>query len=347
MTLTEVANALENHPDGRPSHKLLALEVRARRDPALTDQYVADAVERFGNAARLAQTYQGGADLADETLVALATWLNKIGRPAKTLEVLPEARAIQRQDLFLQYVNALAALQRWSEVKDLLMSERSVVDPMVQHMYLAVAQMHLGSATGATNEWQRALQVANTSDKLLTLATNAEQNSANDIADAAYSEAIKIAPTNRAAYTGRLRLALATGKTTQAQTIAAEIARLWPDDPAARNQDTYLRLLLGASGDAAEAAEREAQVLVAKEPRNWQARATLGLACLRLGRTKEALAAIREPRVTGAEPPGALAVRAAILAANGYTDPARNDALLTSAKPLLPEERALIAPLLP
>src|SRR5262249_44777217 len=160
-----------------PSHKLLALEIRARLDPALADQYVADAVERFGNAARLAQIYQGGAESADETLLALATWLNKIGRPAKTLEVLPQERAIQRQDLFLQYVNALAALQRWSEVKDLFLSENSVVDPMVQHMYLAVAQAHLGTATGATNEWQRALQVADTPEKLMTLATNAEQNS--------------------------------------------------------------------------------------------------------------------------------------------------------------------------
>ena len=346
MSPLDVADALENHPDARPAHKLLALEVRARQDPALTDQYVADAVERFGNAARLAQTYQGGADLADETLLALATWLNKIGRSAKTLEVLPEARAIQRQDFFLQYVNALAALQRWSQVKDLFLSEHSVVDPMVQHMYLAVAQAHLGSATAATNEWQRALQVANTPEKLLMLAANAEQNSATDIANAAYSEAIKTAPTNRAAYAGRLRLALAGGKTAQAQTIAAEIAQIWPDDAAARNQAAYLRLLLGASGDAAEAAERDAQVLVAKEPRNWQARATLGLACLRLGRNKEALAAIREPRVTGVEPPGALAVRAAILAANGYEDGARNDARLLAAKPLLPEERALIAPLL-
>jgi hypothetical protein len=334
MSLKEVANALENHPDARPSHKLLALEVRARQDPALASQYVADAVERF----------RGG---DDETLLALAAWLNKIGRPAKTLEVLPEARAIQRQDFFLHYVNALAALQRWSEVKDLLTSEHSVVDPVVQHMYLAVAQAHLGSATGATNEWQRALQVANTAEKLLTLATNAEQNSAIDIADAAYSEAIKIAPANQAPYAGRLRLALAAGKTTQAQEIAAEIARLWPDDAAARNQDNYLRLLLGASDGAAEAAEREAEVLVRKEPQNWQARATLGLARLRLGRNMDALAAIRQPRVTGVEPPGALAVRAAILAANGYEEGARNDARLLSAKSLLPEERALIAPLLP
>ena len=35
MSLKEVADALENHPDARPYHKLLALEVRARQDPAL------------------------------------------------------------------------------------------------------------------------------------------------------------------------------------------------------------------------------------------------------------------------------------------------------------------------
>ena len=333
MSLTAVANALENHPDARPYHKLLAFEVRVRQDPALTDQYVADAVERFGNG-------------DDETLAALGGWLNKIGRPAKTLEVLPQAHAVQRQDLFLLYINALAALQRWSEVKDLLMSEHSVVDPMLQHMYLAVAQAHLGAATGAINEWQRALEVADTPEKAFALAKYAEQSSVNDIADAAYSITIKMMPKNRGAYDGRLRLAMQAGHTSQAQSIAATIAQLWPDDAEARNQDAYLQLLLGVSDDAAKAAERDAQLLVAKEPRNWQARATLGLACLRLGRNKEALAAIREPRVTGVEPPGPLAVRAAILAANGYEDGARNDARLVNAKPLLPEERTLIAPLL-
>ena len=346
MGLLEVANALQNHPDARPYHKLLAIELRARHDPILTDQYVADAVQRFGNAARLAQTYDGGTQFADETLAALAGWLNKIGRPAKTLEVLPQAHALQRQDLFLQYLNALAALQRWNDIKDLLTSERSPIQPVLQHMYLAIAQTHLGAATAATNEWQRALEFANNAEKSLALAKYAEQNSVNDIADAAYSQTIKIAPREREAYTGRLGIAMAGGDTAKAQKIAAEIAQLWPDDTAARNQDAYLRLLLGASDGAAEAAEREAQVLVRKEPRNWMARATLGLARLRLGRNKDALAAIREPKVTGVEPPGPMAVRAAILAANGYEDGARNDARILGAKPLLPEERALIAPLL-
>ena len=104
--------------------------------------------------------------------------------------------------------------------------------------------------------------------------------------------------------------------------------------------------MLGPSDGVAEAAERDAEVLVRKEPRNWLARATLGLAYLRLGRNKDALAAFRDLRVTGIEPPGAMAVRAAILAVNGYEEGARNDARIVGAKPLLPEERALIAPLL-
>jgi tetratricopeptide (TPR) repeat protein len=333
MGLLEIADALEKYPDARPQHRLLALELRAQHDPALTDQYVADAVERFGKG-------------DDETFAALVAWLNRVGRARKTLDLLPLDRAVKRQDLFLQHINALAALERWNEVKEVLSRERFPLEPVLQHMYLATARTRLSEATAATNEWQRALEAANTPEKLFALAAYAEQNHASDIADAAYSEAIKLAPRNRAAYFGRIRVALSTGRTAEAQTVTGEIVQLWPDDAEARNQEAYLRLLLGASDGAAEAAERQAQVLVAQEPWNWEARATLGLARLRLGRKEDALAAFRGVRATGSEPPGALAVRAAILAVNGYEEGARNDARNLGAKPLLPEERALITPLL-
>jgi hypothetical protein len=332
MGPVQVADALEKHPDARPYHQLLALGLRAQHDPALASQYVADAVEGF----------RGG---DDETLAALAGWLNSVGRADKTLQVLPLDRALRRQDLYLRYVDALAALDRWPEVKELLSRERFPLEPVFQHMYLAIARARLGDATAATNEWQRALEAANTPEKLLALAGYAEQNHVNDVADRAYSEAIRLAPKNRGAYAGRLRVALASGHTAEAQTVTTEIVRLWPDDAAARNQDDYLRLLLGASGDAAEAVERQAQILVAQEPLNWSARATLGLARLRLGRNADALAVFRSVRATGAEPPGALAVRAAILGVNGYEEGARGDAHNLGAEHLLPEERALIAPL--
>jgi tetratricopeptide (TPR) repeat protein len=334
MGLLEIADALEKHPGARPYHQLLALQLRAQHDPPLIDEFARQAVGRFGEG-------------DDETLVALAAWLNSVGRAQKTLDLLPPVRAVKRQDLFLQHINALAALERWNEVKEVLSSERFPLEPVLQHMYLATARTRLGETIAATNEWQRALEAANTSEKFLALASYAEQNHASDIAGAAYSEAIKLAPKNRAAHAGRLRVALTSGRTAEAENVAGEIVALWPDDATARNQDAYLRLLLGASDGAAEAAERQAQVLVAQEPWNWTARATLGLARLRLGRNKEALAVFRNVRATGSEPPGALAVRAAILAVNGYEKGARGDARNLGAEHLLPEERALIAPLLP
>jgi tetratricopeptide (TPR) repeat protein len=335
MGLLEIADALEKHPNARPYHRLLAVQLRVRHDPALTDEYVAQAVERFGKG-------------DDETLAALTAWLNSFGRAGKTLELVSLDRAVMNQALFLQYINALTALERWDEVKETLTSERFALEPLFQHMYLATALSHLGGeATAVTNEWQRALEAAgNNSERLLALAGYAEGNRANDVADATYTEAIKFDPKNHAAYVGRLHLAMAAGHTAEAQALAAEIVKLWPDDAAARNDDAYLRLLLGASDGAAEAAEREAQVLVAQEPWNWAARATLGLARLRLGKKEDALAVFRKVRATGSEPPGALAVRAAILAVNGYEKGARGDARALGAEHLLPEERALIAPLL-
>jgi tetratricopeptide (TPR) repeat protein len=263
------------------------------------------------------------------------------------LELLPLDRAARSGTLSLQHINALAALERWDEVKDALTSERLLLEPVSQHMYLATARTRLGEAIAAKNEWQRALEAtANDPGKLLLLASYAEQNHANDVADAVYVEAIKALPKSRAAYAGRLRLAEAAGRTADAQTLAAEIVKLWPDDAAARNEDAYLRLLLGASDGAAESAERQAQILVAQEPWNWEARATLGLARLRLGKKEDALAVFRNVWATGSEPPGALAVRAAILAVNGYEEGARGDAQKLGQEHLLPEERALIAPLL-
>jgi hypothetical protein len=61
----------------------------------------------------------------------------------------------------------------------------------------------------------------------------------------------------------------------------------------------------------------------------------------------DALAVFRLVRATGSEPPGALAVHAAILAVNGYEEGDRGDARELGTEHLLPEERALIAPLLP
>ena len=108
----------------------------------------------------------------------------------------------------------------------------------------------------------------------------------------------------------------------------------------------YLHLLLGASGADTEKAVREGEVLMAREPYNWQARATVALAQLRLGDPAEALDAFKGIKAEESSPGGPLAVRAVALDANGWKEGAKGDARTLAAAPLLPEERALIAPLL-
>jgi len=333
MSALEIADRLENHPKAGPYHHLLALNLRARQNPTRADEFLDQAIQR----------YRGG---DDDSLLALNSWLYTQGRYQTILDIMPLERALQRRELFLQYLDALSALGRFETVRDLLKSERFPLEPVFQHMYLATANERLGEPTAVANEWQRALEAADNASKCLALATYAEKAGAANIADSAYAKAISFAPNTRAAYDARVRLAEAHGQTAKAQQILAEIVRLWPEDDHERNHEMYLRLLLGASGADAEKAVRESEVLMAREPYNWQARATFALAQLRLGHPAAALEAFKGIKAQEDSPVGALAVRAVALDANGWKDGAKGDARTLAAAQLLPEERALIAPLL-
>ena len=67
---------------------------------------------------------------------------------------------------------------------------------------------------------------------------------------------------------------------------------------------------------------------------------------IELGDHAEALNAFRGIKAEESSPVGPLAVRAVVLDANGWKEGAKGDAHTLSAAPLLPEERALITPLL-
>ena len=125
---------LENHPKAGPYHHLLALNLRARQNPTRADEFLDQAIQR----------YRGG---DDDSLLALNSWLYTQGRYQTILDIMPLERALQRRELFLQYLDALAALGRFETVRDLLKSERFPLDPVFQHMYLATANERLGEAT--------------------------------------------------------------------------------------------------------------------------------------------------------------------------------------------------------
>jgi Tfp pilus assembly protein PilF len=246
----------------------------------------------------------------------------------------------------MERIDAMAALGRLAEVKELLLREYPVLAQAFQHMYLAVVSARLGETTAAANEWYRALDTARSPGTLIELSAYAEKNGVLGIADAAYARLITIQPALKEAYILRLQLTEARGQTAKARTIAAEIIKNWPEDIDTRIHEIYLGLLLAGSGLESKTAETQAEVFVSQNPWDGSARTTLALARLRQGKAAAALNALTE--FTPGVPSSAVseAVYAAALAANGWQDKARAEAEKLATIRLLPEERALIAPLL-
>lgn len=340
MGASDLSRALENHPLAKAQHKLLALDLLAHVDPAQRDAVIARAIGDWKDA-----------EPAD--VVVLADWLNAKTEFQKTLDIISLEKALQSRDLFLRYLDALGALGRWNEIKQLLGSERFPLDPVVQAMYLARCSGHLGEKTAAGNNWQRALEAAGGDPKkLMTLAQYAEKNENTEIAEAAYNGAAAVSPKLRVAQNGRLRLAQASRDTKKLHAVLAEMLALWPNDAAIQNDEAYTRLLLlpaetEENKRELSAIEQRAGKLIEREPASLPHRTLLALARLRQGRAAEALqvyAGINVPKRVLT--PSALAVHAAILAATDATDGARAEAAQVPVDKLLPEERALIANLL-
>jgi hypothetical protein len=149
--------------------------------------------------------------------------------------------------------------------------------------------------------------------------------------------------------------------------------KIWPNDAAVQNDEAYTRLLLLGSnsergarsdqqGESSEllapssdlqtpsselqALSALAEKLVAKNPKSMPHRTLLALAYLKQNRAADALAVYNNITLTrSALTPSALAVHAAVLAANGQTEEAKSEVEQIRAEQLLPEERQLIADL--
>jgi hypothetical protein len=339
LAIAGLIRALETHPLAKTPHKLLALDLQIHADPTRREALILRGIADWKNA-----------DTA--SLVALATWLDGKGEYQRQLGAIPLERALQSRDLFLLHLDALGALDRWGEIKQLLESEHFPLDEVAQFMYLARCSEQLGEKTASANNWQRALEATQgESAKLMALAEYAEKNGANEVAEAAYGSATNASPRLRAAWQGRVRLAQRNGETKRIQAVLAEMLRIWPNDSAIQSDEAYIRLLLlfsnSRNDEGMKGIERLARKLVEQNPHSLPHRTLLALARLRQNRPEEALDVYSNIQVAPrALTSAALAVHAAILAANGRWDDAKTEAAQIGVENLLPEEKELIQNLL-
>jgi hypothetical protein len=341
LNVPDLVRSLENHPLAKAPHKLLALDLQMHANPTQREALISRAIADWKNA-----------DAA--SLVALAMWLDGKSEYQRQLDTIPLNRALQSRDLFLQHLDALGALDRWSEIKQLLESEHFPLDEVVQRMYVARCNARLGEKTASENNWKRALEAAGgDSGKLITLAEYAERNGANEIAEVAYASATNESPKLRAAWQGRLRLAQASGGTRKIHAVLTGMLAIWPNDSAIQNDEAYIRLLLLFSDSRNDEArmtndetlkeiEQLARKLVEQNPRSLPHRTLLALARLKQHRPAAALDVYSNTKVApNTLSPSALVVHAAVLEANGHHEDAMTEAQVPPDKLLL-EERDLI-----
>jgi hypothetical protein len=342
-SIPELTQALEAHPLARAPHKLLAIDLKIREHGEQRAELLGQAIAQWK-------------DAEPDEVAVLAMWLNGKGEFQRVLDSIPVEKAIKARELFLQYVDALGGLGRWSDIKELLDRDKFPLDPMVQKMYLARTNAQLGEKAAAENNWQRALEAGRGDPgKLVTLGSYAEKNGALEVASAAYDEAAAESPKLRAAQQGRLRIAQMSGETKKIHAVLADMLAIWPNDPAVLNDEAYMRLLLiisqqlqrseSATGNQEIIAIEElAAKLVEREPGSLPHRSLLALARLQLGRYAGAMEAYANIQASkSALTPSALAVHAAVLAANGRAEDAATEIREIDMKRLLPEEAALLA----
>src|SRR5437764_10565257 len=246
LPIDQLIESINHHPLAKAPHQLLAtdLEIAQHRDQR--DEIVRRTIEHW----------KGG---NNESLTALAAWLYRNARQRRLVEAISLDRALQTRELFLQYVDALAALGRWNEIRRTIESERFPLDPVIEHMYLARCFQQQGQENGAENNWQRALEdAAGDLNKLLMLGEYAEKNGAERVATTAFDAAAIANPKSRQAQQGRLRIAYSARNTKRVHALLQEMLKIWPNDTAIQNDEAYIHLLLIIGGTTSASSQTAA-----------------------------------------------------------------------------------------
>ncbi len=311
---------------------LLAADLRLQLEPENANSVFDQTVARWNRS-------------EPKDLVDLGRWLNMHQQSGRVLSLFSIERAVQNNQLLMVRLDALANLQRWSEIDNLLASPDITLDPSVLESFRARSAQEQGQSLDAESHWTHAISFAFGDPlKLRFVANFAEQSRAPEVALKAYDQLAKFPDYASFAYLGAQRLSVRQGDLGLQRAAAEKIAALAPNDPNAVDQLAYLDLLAGRKVDENLAVAAQ---LVEKHPERLSFRVTAALGYLRKRDPGLAFAQFKGP--AGAPPiewentPMAWrAVYAATLIANDDSDAAQGIIKTIAPDKLRPEERELI-----
>jgi hypothetical protein len=277
-----------------------------------------------------------------EDMIQLARWLNIHQQAELVLSSFPIERAFEDNQLLLTRLDAMAILQRWNDIDELLGQGEVTLDPAVIESFHARTAQERNATLDAEVHWNHAISLAGTDPfKLKFVANFAEQSRATAAALKAYEQLARFPEQADAAYRGIQRVGQISGETATQRTAMAKISARKPEDPNAADQLAYLNLLLGE--DIAKNAAM-GKKLAAQYPNRLSYRVTAALGHLRQHNAAAALAEFSGPTPIdwSRAQPGWRAIYAAALMGTDRTDEAQKIIATIPKDKLNPEERALI-----
>ncbi|MEY2531123.1 MAG: hypothetical protein QOI96_1208 [Verrucomicrobiota bacterium] len=329
-----VLQALDGVPSPTTEDALLGANIRLKSQPNDANRIYDETVARFGKG-----------DVT--TRIQLALWLNAHQQFERVLNFLPVEEAAMNNQLLLPHLDALANLQRWTDIDHVLERSDLTFDPSVLEGFRARSAQGRNAALDADLHWNRAITLAAGNPfKLRFVASFAEQSHAPPVALKAYEQLARFPEHAAFAYYSIERLGGKSGELPSQRAAAEKISALKPGDPNSLAQLVYLNLLLGLDVDTNLA---KAIDLVKKYPDRLSFRIAAALGYLRQHDIGSAMEQFKGPPNAppiewSKTPPAWRAVYAAVLLANDQRDKAQQLISTIPSDALNAEERALIAP---
>jgi hypothetical protein len=308
---------------------LLAADLNFQLHPDDAERIYREQIDRWGNG----QTQE---------LVDLARWLNAHLQAELVLSTFPIERALQDNQLLLGQLDALATLQRWNDIDDVLNRSDITLDPSVIESFRARTAQERNAALDSEIHWNHAISLAATDPfKLQFVANFAEQSHATTAAIKAYDQLSRFPEQADIAYRGIQRVSQKTGETTTQRAAMSKIVARSPDDPNAADQLAYLNLLLNEDVDKNFAVAKK---LAEQYPNRLAYRVTVALGYLRQHDAASALTQFQAPAPIDWKRtlPAWRAVYAGALLASDRNDEAAEILKTIPRDRLSPQERELI-----
>ncbi len=325
-------NAVQQHPAATDEQKLSAAAVEIELDPRRQREVVAREIALYK-------------DTPPERRIFLGRWLNQQREYDAVLEVIPLEMALERNDLFLVWLDATAGKGDWATIESVLKRNDLPLQAPLVLLFRGRAARELGQPEAATGFYRRAvIEAARTPDVMWYVIGYMKRVGEDSALEGVLMSLTENPATARQAFEALVPIVQTRQNAEELYKLYDRMVKRLPADKSIQNDHRYFATLAGAEPDV-----EGALALANSDPRMFAYRITLAMTLLKAGRNQEALGVFQDIPDLKIEDiqPYQRGVLALVLAANGRTEDARQIVGTIPAGVLTDREIELLKPLLP